>query len=62
MKKKTKFYGYRAVKSTEDKRILRLKKASGCKSTTRLLNMGLEKLEEIFLPSISASVNEKSSY
>lgn len=62
MKKKTKFYGYRAAKSIEDKRILRLKKALGCKSTTRLLKMGLEKLEEIFLPSISASVNEKSNY
>lgn len=62
MKKKTKFYGYRAARKDEDKRILRLKKAVGCKSTTRLLQMGLEKLEDIFLPSISATVNEKSNY
>ena len=62
MKKKTKFYGYRAAKSAEDKRILRLKKAVGCKSTTKLIQLGLEKLEEIFLPSISTSVNENSNY
>ena len=53
MKPKTKFYGYRAVKKDEDKRILRLKKAIGCKSTTRLIQIGLEKLEEIFLPQTS---------
>lgn len=52
MKPKTKFYGYRAMRKDEDKRILRLKRACGCKSTTKLLQMGLEKLEEIFLPQI----------
>ena len=55
MKAKTKFYGYRATRKDEDKRILRLKKAVGCKSTTRLLQMGLESLEKIFLPSNSAT-------
>ena len=58
MRLKTKFYGYRAAKATEDKRILRLKRAVGCRSTTRLLQLGLENLEEKFLPSISATVNE----
>ena len=48
MKPKTKFYGYRAVKKDEDRRILRLKKAVGCKSTTKLIQTGLDKLEEIF--------------
>lgn len=49
MKPKTKFYGYRAIKKDEDRRILRLKRAIGCKSTTKLIQLGLEKLEEIFL-------------
>jgi hypothetical protein len=55
MKAKTKFYGYRAVKKDEDKRILRLKRAVGCKSTTKLIQLGLEKLEEIFLPPASTN-------
>lgn len=55
MKPRTKFYGYRAIRKDEDKRILRLKRAVGCKSTTKLIQLGLEKLEEIFLPQASTN-------
>ena len=55
MRLKTKFYGYRAFKTAEDKRISRLKKACGCKNNSQLFQFALKKLEENFLPQNSES-------
>ena len=60
MKAKTKFYGYRAPKTAEDKRLSRLKRACGCRNNTRLFNFALDKLEEIFLPKMSSKVNNST--
>lgn len=50
MRAKTKFYGYRATKTTEDKRISRLKRILKCRSNTKLFQIALENLEKNFLP------------
>ena len=50
MRAKTKFYGYRAVKSLEDKRISRLKRLLKCRSNTKVFQIALENLEEKILP------------
>lgn len=55
MKVKMKFYGYRAAKTVEDKRLSRLKRACGCRNNSILFRFALEKLEEIFL--LKASTN-----
>lgn len=57
MKLMTKFYGYREVKKTEDKRLSRLKKACGCRNNSQLFRFALSKLEEIFLPQSSNIVD-----
>ena len=49
MKKKTKFYGYRAEKTAEDKRISRLKKAYKAKNNSHLFNMLLDEADEKIL-------------
>ena len=56
MKLKTKFYGYRAAKTAEDKRISRLKKVCGCKNNSQLFQFALCELEKKFLSELSASV------
>ena len=57
MKAKTKFYGYRAPKTAEDKRLSRLKKVCGCRNNSRLFQFALGKLEEIFLPELVTDRN-----
>jgi hypothetical protein len=58
VKTKMKFYGYRAAKSAEDKRISRLKRACGCRNNSILFRFALKKLEEIFLPTASAKAEK----
>ena len=49
MKKKTKFYGYRAEKATEDKRISRLKKAYKARNNSHLFDILLSEADEKIL-------------
>lgn len=58
MKPKTKFYGYRALKTAEDKRISRLKRVLKCRSNTQLFQIALENLEEKILPKEYALENK----
>lgn len=58
MKAKTKFYGYRAAKTSEDKRISRLKRILKCRSNTKLFQIALENLEEKILPKECAFENK----
>lgn len=57
MKKKTKFYGYRAEKTFEDKRISRLKKAYKARSNSHLFCMLLDEADEKILNSQSTKAD-----